>query len=97
MDYVWTLLIQCTVSFLSAFLAIWVWTRSRQAGWLFLILGCLFHFVLLLLEVLSLFGILPYDYRNPLALPVWLSLSRSLPYLLYSAGFFLFIRKNHFF
>ena len=97
MSYAWTLFLKCGVSFLSAFLAIWVWTRNRQEGWLFIVLGSLFHFMLLLLEALSLFGVLPYDYRNPRTLPLWLTLMQSVPYLMYSSGFLFFIRKNRLF
>ena len=88
------LIIKTCVSFLAAFLAIWVWTKIREEGWLLLVLGTLVQFTLFLLETLTLFGIIPLSAENGLGYPVWFVLLQASPYLLYAMGFGFFLYRN---
>ena len=94
MEYPVVLLLKTCGSFLTAFLAIWVWTRIREEGWLLLLLAGLTQFTGNLLEVLSLFGILSFSMGEGGRLPLWFGVLQALPYAFYSLGFIFFIYRN---
>ena len=97
MAYPLVLLLRTSFSFLAAFLAITVWTKSREEGWLFLVLGTLTRFIVLLLEILSLVGILFIPMGGGRITPLWFGILQFLPYLFYSLGFGFFLyRSRHY-
>ncbi|MDC7239552.1 MAG: hypothetical protein PQJ50_04250 [Spirochaetales bacterium] len=85
---------RAAVSFLASFLAIWVWSRTREESWLFIITGILVSFVVLIIEILSTFGILPYSPDASGALPLWLALLEMFPYLCYALGLGFYLYRN---
>lgn len=85
---------RAVVSFIASFLAIWVWSRTREESWLFIIAGVLVSFVVLLIEILSIIGILPFAPDASGFIPVWLALLQLLPYLFYALGLGFYIYRN---
>ncbi len=88
------LIAETLAAFLAAFLAIWLWSRTREASWMFMITAALFYFGLLMLKILSRFGILPFDLSDQVALPLWYGLLKLLPPLLAALAFGVCIREN---
>ncbi|OQY32487.1 MAG: hypothetical protein B6241_10845 [Spirochaetaceae bacterium 4572_59] len=88
------LLLETGGSCLASFLCIWVWTRIREEGWLFLVLGFLTQFTGLLLEVLSSLGILPSFVDASGTVALWAGIIQILPYLFFALGFAFFIYRN---
>lgn len=85
---------RAAVSFVASFLAIWVWSRSREESWLFIVTGILFSFILLIIEILSTFGILPLLPDASGRIPLWLGILQLVPYLFYALGFGFYIYRN---
>jgi len=88
------LISRAVASFLASFLAIWVWSRTREESWLFIITGVLVSFVLLLLEILSQVGLLPVRLSGPDSVPLWFGILQMIPYLLYAAGLAFYLYRN---
>ncbi len=82
------------VSFLASFLAIWVWSRTREESWLFIVTGILLSFVLLVMEILSQVGLLPLRLSGPGTIPLWFGLLQLVPYLLYALGLAFYLFRN---
>ncbi len=85
---------RAAAAFLASFLAIWVWSRTREESWLFIVAGILISFGTLMIEVLSAVGVLPYSEDIQGGIPLWLALLQILPYLLYAFGFGFYIYRN---
>jgi len=85
---------RAAVSFIASFLAIWVWSRTREESWIFIISGILISFIVLIIEILSTFGILPYTRDTAGVIPLWLGILQLLPYLFYALGFGFYIYRN---
>lgn len=85
---------RAAVSFIASFLAIWVWSRTREESWIFVITGILVSFILLIIEILSTLGILPFAPDARGAVPLWLGILQLVPYLLYAIGFGFYIYRN---
>ncbi len=88
------LIAESLAAFLAAFLAIWLWSRTRDASWMFIVTAALFSFGILMLKILSRFGILPFDLLEQDALPLWYGLLKLLPPLLMALGFGTAIHNN---
>ena len=85
---------RAAVSFIASFLAIWVWSRTREESWLFIITGILVSFVVLIIEILSTLGILPFTADPTGLIPLWLGILQLLPYLFYALGLGFYIYRN---
>lgn len=85
---------RAAVSFIASFLAIWVWSRTREESWLFIITGILISFVVLIIEILSTLGILPFTADPAGKIPLWLGILQLLPYLFYALGLGFYIYRN---
>jgi len=85
---------RAAVSFLASFLAIWVWSRTREESWLFIITGILLSFVLLVMEVLSLTGLLPVRLTGQDGVPLWFGILQLVPYILYALGLGFYLFRN---
>ncbi len=77
---------QAIAAFFAAFLGILLWSRTRETSWMCVIAAALFSFGLLMLKILSRFGILPVDLLAQDAVPLWYGLLRLLPPLLTAMG-----------
>jgi hypothetical protein len=84
---------RAAVSFFASFLAIWVWSRTREESWLFIITGILVSFCTLLIEILSKVGILSLN-SGSMDIPLWFGLLQLLPYVLYAIGLGFYIYRN---
>ncbi|MDC7233557.1 MAG: hypothetical protein PQJ58_10015 [Spirochaetales bacterium] len=85
---------RAAVSFIASFLAIWVWSRTREESWLFIVTGILVSFIVLLIEILSSLSILPYSPDLEGRIPLWLGILQMVPYLFYALGFGFYIFRN---
>ena len=85
---------RAVISFLAAFLAIWVWSRTREEAWIFMIGGTLISFIVLMIEILSRVGILPAVAAEGRAIPFWFALLQLMPYLFYALGFGFYLWRN---
>jgi len=94
MDVPFALMMQAAGSFIASFLAIWVWSRTREEAWIFIILGTLVSFGVLLIEILSGLGILPRTIPAAGRIPLWLALLQVLPSLLFAFGFAFYLFRN---
>lgn len=85
---------RAVVSFLASFLAIWVWSRSREESWLFIISGILVSFVTLMIEILSRIGILPFILDGSVSVPLWFGILQLVPYVFYALGLAFYLYRN---
>ena len=85
---------RAVISFLACFLAIWVWSRTREEAWVFMISGTLISFLVLIIEILSRVGILPLVAVEGRPVPLWFALLQLLPYLFYALGFGFYLWRN---
>ncbi|QEN08454.1 hypothetical protein EXM22_10825 [Oceanispirochaeta crateris] len=84
---------RAVVVFFASFLAIWVWSRTREESWLFIISGILVSFVTLLIEILMDVGILTF-FSSRGNLPLWFGILQLLPYVLYAVGLAFYLYRN---
>ena len=85
---------RAVISFLACFLAIWVWSRTREESWVFMIAGTLISFAVLMIEILSRVGIFPALMSEGGEVPFWFALLQLLPYLSYALGFGFYLWRN---
>ena len=81
-------------SFLAAFPAIALWSRTRNPAWMFVVLGALFFFIDALYGTLVLLGLATYALPFWPELPLLRSVLAGLPHLLLSTGFLIFLARN---
>ncbi len=85
---------RAVISFLACFLAIWVWSRTREEAWIFMIGGTLISFAVLMIEILSRVGIFSAVSAEGRDIPLWFALLQLLPYLFYALGFGFYLWQN---
>jgi hypothetical protein len=86
-------LVKMVCSFLAAFTAIALWSRTRDAAWTLMVLGAVFLFIESLYSTLVIIGLATY------LLPVWTgfpleSVLAGLPPVLFFAGFLTFLIRD---
>lgn len=75
----------------TTFLAIMLWSHTRESAWMLVILGIIFIYGSILYETLSAFGILPGSvslFGGPVTVELLLE---NIPLLLFSGGFVVMI------
>ncbi len=88
---VFPVLIRVVFSFLAAFGAIAAWSKTRDAAWVFMVLGAIFFFVDSLYETLVIVGVVSYSLPVAEGFPLLESVLTGLPPLFLSLGFFAFL------
>ena len=89
------LTVRITAGFISSFLAIWIWSKTRDAAWLMIVLGTLFYFGDTLLWILDQVGIPVFSILTVNGISLIRLLTAVLPFIFFSIGFIIFlIRKR---
>lgn len=86
--------VRMVCSFLAAFPAIALWSRTRDASWMLVVLGAMFFFIDALYATLVLIGLASYELLVWQGFPLLKSLLSGLPSILLAAGFLVFLIRN---
>jgi hypothetical protein len=76
-----------SVSAVCAFLAILLWSRTRDAAWMLIVIGAIASYADILFDLLLRFGLLDEERLRVAGLPLGRILFANLPYLFLSAAF----------
>jgi hypothetical protein len=87
-------IVRMVCSFLAAFPAIAIWSRTRDAAWMLVVLGAIFFFIDALYSTLVLIGLSTYELPFLQNLPLLQSILSGLPYLFLALGFLVFLIRN---
>lgn len=88
------ILIRLVCSFLAAFPAIALWSKTRDASWMLMVFGALLYFVDSLYSVLVTIGLVTYNLPFAEEFPLLESVLAGVPSLLLATGFLIFLIKN---
>ena len=78
----------------SAFLAIILWSRTRDSAWMFIVVGTIFRYGQIMYGTFGLFGIVKTDI---ILIPGYLGIDtvlENLPYLFFIIAFIIMIRRT---
>lgn len=89
------LIIRLVFSFLAAFPAVAIWSRSRDAAWILLVLAAIFFFIDTLFQTLVLVGIATYTLPWLSDIPLLKSILTGLPLFFLSLGFLVHIFRDN--
>jgi hypothetical protein len=87
-------IVRMVCSFIAAFPAIAIWSRTRDAAWMLVVLGAIFFFIDALYSTLVLIGLSTYELPFLQNLPLLQSILSGLPYLFLALGFLVFLIRN---
>ena len=87
-------IVRMVCSFLAAFPAIALWSRTRDAAWMLVVLGAIFFFIDGLYATLVLIGLASYNLLVWQGFPLLKSVLSGLPSILLAAGFLEFLIQN---
>lgn len=87
-------IVRMVCSFLAAFPAISLWSRTRDAAWMLVVLGAIFFFIDALYATLVLIGLASYSLPVLQDFPLLKSLLSGLPFILLASGFLVFLIRN---
>ncbi|MCG8452867.1 MAG: hypothetical protein MI717_06780 [Spirochaetales bacterium] len=91
---VFPLLIRLICTFIAAFPAVALWSRTRSASWIFVVLGALLAFVDALYAVLVAVGFVTYSLPILTNFPLLESVLAGGPFLFLALGFFFYLGQN---
>lgn len=80
----------------ATFAAILLWSRTRDPGWMFIILGTLIQYAEIMVSTFELFGILSASRVVLYGVPVVGVLLANLPLIFYGIGFIIAVRHSRF-
>jgi hypothetical protein len=78
----------------TAFLAIILWSRTRDLAWMLIVIGAVASYADLLFDLLVRFGLLDEAGFSPLGVPLGRILFSNLPFLFFSAAFIVMILRK---
>jgi hypothetical protein len=78
----------------AAFLAILLWSRTRDLAWMLVVIGVIASYAEILFNLLSGLGIVDESRYSPLGLPLGRILLSNLPYLFLCAALIVMIRRK---
>ncbi len=78
----------------TAFLAILLWSRTRDLAWMLIVIGIIASYAGLLFDLLVSYGLLDKEGFSPLGIPLGEILFSNLPYLFFSAAFIVMILRK---
>lgn len=81
---------------LSAFFAIYLWSQTRDAAWMLIIMGIILRYLEITFSTLSFFGIIEEGGIFKLEIPVVRIVLENLPYLFFILALILMIRRQRF-
>lgn len=82
------------VAALAAFLAIVLWSRTRDVAWMLIVIGAIASYADILFDLLVRFGLIDEARLSPLGIPLGRILFSNLPYLFLSAAFLVMILRK---
>ena len=78
----------------TAFLAIVLWSRTRDLAWMLIVIGAIASYADILFDLLVRFGLLDEARLSPFGLPLGRIVFSNLPYLFLSAAFLVMILRR---
>jgi hypothetical protein len=78
----------------ATFLAIILWSRTRDTAWMFIVVGTIFRYGQIMYDTFSLFGIVQSDI---VLIPDYLGIDavlENLPYMFFIVAFIIMIRRT---
>jgi hypothetical protein len=78
----------------TAFLAIVLWSRTRDVAWMLIVIGAIASYADILFDLLVRFGLIDEARLSPLGIPFGRILFSNLPYLFLSAAFLVMILRK---
>lgn len=88
------LLAQLGLAAVAAFLAILLWSTTRDTPWMFLVLGMIIKFTEVMVSTLELFGIIQSRLIIISGIEIGKVLLIGLPYVFFSIAFIIMILRN---
>jgi hypothetical protein len=79
---------------IAAFLAILLWSRTRDGAWMSLIAGTIISYAGIVYEILSVFGVIAGAGLSVAGTPLFKLLFAAIPLLFYIAAFVLMLKKS---
>lgn len=93
-DTLLILVVRLVLGSFAAFTAILLWTRTRDPAWIFMILGAILFYGVLVFDALTFFGALGELPLGPQGRAVSEAIFRGLPYLFLTLGFISAVRRR---
>ncbi len=81
---------------ITAFLAIYLWSQTRDTPWMLVVMGVILRYLEIAYSTLTFFGIIEDAGLLFSSIPLARILLENIPYLLFSAAFFIVIRRQRF-
>lgn len=82
------------VTALAAFLAIVLWSRTRDLAWMLIVIGTIASYADILFDLFVQFGLLDEAGFSPFGIPLGHMVFANLPYLFFSAAFVVMILRK---
>ncbi len=79
---------------LATFLAIIVWSKTRDSAWMLVVVGIVAGYADILYSLLAEFGLAPDKGGVVAGVPILAALFPNLPWIFFSIAFFVMIRKR---
>ncbi|TVQ28370.1 MAG: hypothetical protein EA383_00645 [Spirochaetaceae bacterium] len=86
--------IQLLVGAVATFLAILLWSRTRDAAWMFIVIGTVAHYGALVFSGLELLGLVDLDGLVFAGVPLGRVLISSAPMLFFICAFVIMVARN---
>ena len=81
---------------IAAFLAIYLWSQTRDVAWMLVIMGLVLRYLEIAFSTLTFFGIIDDARFLPAGIPAARLLLENLPYLFFAMALLVMIRRRHF-
>ena len=78
----------------ATFLAIVLWSRTRDVAWMLIVIGIIASYADILFDILLRFGLIDEAAFSPLGIPLGRILFSTLPYIFFSAAFLVMILRK---
>lgn len=82
------------VAGVATFLAIVLWSRTRDLAWMLIVIGAVSSYAEVIFDLLSRFGLIDEDLLSLFGIPLARVLFSNLPYLFLSAAFLVMIVRK---
>ena len=88
------MLVQLVIGVIATFLAILLWTRTRDSAWLLIIIATILNYGRILFEALELFGIVRIEATLPVLTFVISTALENAPMIFISSALIIMIRRR---
>jgi hypothetical protein len=83
-----------SIAAVAAFLAILLWSRTRDLAWMLIVIGVIASYADILFNLLSSLGIVDESQYSPFGIPIGRILLSNLPYLFLCAALIVMISRK---